>query len=249
MSAWVRLWLDMPTDPKWRAIARKSGQPITCVMAVFNMMLVNAGANADERGKLDGWEHDDVAAALDMEPEHVEAIFDAMQGKVLDGWQLTGWEKRQPLREDGGAAERKRAQRQRDRDAAADMSRNVTQCHAPDADADADADITPLPPSGGSKRASRKPTSPLPDNWQPNDFGADTDCQRIVAAWPAYERQRQLEKFAAHHTAKGSRMADWQAAWKTWVLNSTQFARPVNGANDVDFARIGVRRATGPPQH
>lgn len=111
---WVRLWSDMPTDPKWRVIAKRSGRPLAEVLAVFVHMLTNAGANATERGVLANWCHDDIAAALDMEAEHVAAIYDAMQGKTLDGASLTGWGKRQPKREDG-AAERAKAWRERNR--------------------------------------------------------------------------------------------------------------------------------------
>lgn len=95
MSGWVRLWHDMPTDPKWRTIARKSGQPISAVIAVFTMMMVNASANTEERGTIKGFEPDDVASALDIEPEDVAAILAAMQGKVIDGGRLSGWTKRQ----------------------------------------------------------------------------------------------------------------------------------------------------------
>lgn len=111
---WVRLWQDMPTDPKWRVVAKRSGRPLSEVLAVFVHMLTNAGANATERGVLERWCHDDIAAALDIEPEHVEAIYDAMQGKTLQGDALTGWEKRQPKREDG-SAERAKAWRERNR--------------------------------------------------------------------------------------------------------------------------------------
>ena len=75
----------MPTDPKWRTIARKSGQPLPCVIALFNLIMVNASANADERGTLRNWDSEDAAAALDMEPDDVSAIITAMQGKVLMG--------------------------------------------------------------------------------------------------------------------------------------------------------------------
>lgn len=109
---WVRLWHDMPTDPKWRVVAKRSGRPLTEVLAVFTLMLTNAGANATERGTLENWSDEDVAAALDMEAEHVTAIRDAMQGKTLDGEKLTGWKKRQPNREDG-SAERAKAWRER----------------------------------------------------------------------------------------------------------------------------------------
>ncbi|MBN6372926.1 phage replisome organizer, partial [Escherichia coli] len=33
-NAWLRLWHDMPNDPKWRTIARVSGQQIATGMAV-----------------------------------------------------------------------------------------------------------------------------------------------------------------------------------------------------------------------
>lgn len=135
MSSWVRLWHDMPTDPKWRVIARRSGQRVGDVIAVFNFLMVSASANADERGRTHGFECEDVAAALDLECADVEAIITAMTGKVLDdnGW-LTGWEKRQPKREDG-AADRARAWRN---------ERKRTQANAserPETDAETDADI------------------------------------------------------------------------------------------------------------
>lgn len=117
MTDWLRLWHDMPTDPKWRVIARKSGQPLACVIAVFNLVLVNASTNAANRGTLAGWDDEDAAAALDMDPEAVAAIMAAMQGKVIDGARLTGWERRQPKREDGTAAERKQAWKDRQAEA------------------------------------------------------------------------------------------------------------------------------------
>jgi hypothetical protein len=129
---WLRLWHEMPTDPKWRVIARKAQQPIALVIAVFNFVLVNASTNANERGRTHNLFADDIAAALDVEQASVEAVLAAMQGKVMTGDLLTGWEKRQPKREDS-SAERARAWRERKR----------TQTNAserPDADADADAD-------------------------------------------------------------------------------------------------------------
>lgn len=95
MTDWVRLWHDMPTDPKWRVISRKSGQRVGDVIAVFTLIMTNASNNADERGTLRNWDDEDAAAALDLDTEAVSAILAAMQGKVLDGARLTGWEKRQ----------------------------------------------------------------------------------------------------------------------------------------------------------
>jgi hypothetical protein len=98
MTDWLRLWHDMPTDPKWRVIARKSGQPLPCVIALYTLMLTTASA-ADDRGSIASLTDEDAAAALDMDEEDVAAIKAAMTGRVLDGDRLTGWERRQPKRE------------------------------------------------------------------------------------------------------------------------------------------------------
>lgn len=92
MSQWVRLWDDMPTDPKWRVVSRRAGRPLPEVLSVFVFMMTNAGA-ASQRGTLSEWDDEVVAAALDMKCEHVRAIRDAMQGKLLDGVLLKDWKR------------------------------------------------------------------------------------------------------------------------------------------------------------
>ncbi|MBX9659055.1 MAG: hypothetical protein K2X00_10845 [Nitrospiraceae bacterium] len=104
----------MPTDPKFRVIAKRADRPLSEVISVFVMMMTNASANATERGELDNWSDEDAAAALDLQVEHVATIREAMQGKTIDGNKLTGWEKRQPKRDDG-SAERAKAWRERNR--------------------------------------------------------------------------------------------------------------------------------------
>ncbi len=120
MSQWVRLWDDLPTDPKWRVIARKSGRAISEVIAVFNFMMINA-ADWKHRGELSAWEDEDIGAALDIDGDCVRLIREAMQGKVLDGAHLTGWEKRQTKCADE-STERVRAFRKR----CNDVKRNET---------------------------------------------------------------------------------------------------------------------------
>ena len=112
---WLRLWHDMPTDPKWRTIARASGQSISSVMAVYLHVLVCA-SNATERGRTQSLVCEDVASALDMNTEDVEHILEKMQGRVLDGDKVRGWEKRQPVRDDG-SAERAKAWREAQKEA------------------------------------------------------------------------------------------------------------------------------------
>jgi hypothetical protein len=109
--SWVRLWTDMPNDPKWRVISRHSKRPVSEVVSVFVYMLTDA-AQWEHRGSLGNWNDEDVGAALDIETEHVEAIRLAMQGRVLDGDNLLGWSKRQPAREDN-SAERAKAWREK----------------------------------------------------------------------------------------------------------------------------------------
>lgn len=137
---WLRLWHDMPNDPKWRTIARVSNQPIALVKAMYLHLLVDASRNVT-RGHVTVTK-EDIASALDVTDEQVEAIFDAMQGRVMDGDKLTGWEGRQPKREDVGnpetgaksAAQRKRDQRERikaeqENASSHDKSRVVTESH------------------------------------------------------------------------------------------------------------------------
>lgn len=141
-TAWLRLWHDMPTDPKFRVVARRAGRPLCEVLAVFVLMLTNASSNASARGKLQHWSDEDAAAALDMDADHVTAIREAMAGKTLDGEELTGWSKRQPQREDWTAPKRQKQWRERNA-----TSRNVTpekrkktQRNAPYKDTDTDTD-------------------------------------------------------------------------------------------------------------
>lgn len=130
-NAWLRLWHDMPNDPKWRTIARVSGQPIATVMAVYIHLLVSASRNVT-RGHVDVTV-EDLASALDVTEETIDLILQAMQGRTLDGDLVTGWEKRQVLKEDNGnisltaksPAERKRAQREREK-----QRRESGYCHA-----------------------------------------------------------------------------------------------------------------------
>lgn len=100
---WLRLYHDTITDPKWRVVANDSGQPEANVLAVWMHMMINA-SGASERGTLEGWNDRVVAAGLGIAADAVTAIRAAMQGLVLDGDRLTGWDKRQRQASDDAAA-------------------------------------------------------------------------------------------------------------------------------------------------
>lgn len=72
------------------------------------------------------------------------------------------------------------------------------------------------PPSGGAqKRATR-----LPPDFRP----ILTDAAKANAVKvPDYEGT--LQQFIDHHTAKGTTMKDWQAAFRTWLTNEVKWDR------------------------
>lgn len=101
-NTWLRLYHDMPNDPKWRTIAKAAKQTIPVVLAVY-VHLLTIASGAVERGVLVNVNSEDLASALDIDSEAVDAVLIAMQGRVLEGDKLSGWDKRQANREDGGA--------------------------------------------------------------------------------------------------------------------------------------------------
>lgn len=188
-NQWLRLWHDMPTDPKWRTIARHSKQQISLVQATYLHLLVAASRNVT-RGHADVTA-EDLASALDCDDEQIEAILAAMQGRVLDGMNLSGWDTRQPKREDAGdeqgsaksAAERKRAQREREKQRETESA--VTPSHAEsrevttdkDKDKEKEESNTPLNPHRG--RAGFEPLDLDLDGAQaPEDLPEPHQLQR-----------------------------------------------------------------------
>jgi hypothetical protein len=72
--------------------------------------------------------------------------------------------------------------------------------------------------------ASRK--SRIPDNFQPNESGAEK------ATRLGLDLGDELERFRNHHGAKGTVMVDWQLAFKTWLDRAPDFRRhPPNAPN------------------
>lgn len=106
-NIWLRLYHDMPNDPKWRTIARASKQTIPVVLSVYVHLLTIASAEA-ERGTVPNVNSEDLASALDIDSEAVDAVLVAMQGRVLEGDKLSGWDKRQTNREDSSTERVKR---------------------------------------------------------------------------------------------------------------------------------------------
>lgn len=185
MTSWCRLWHEMPTDPKWRTISRASGQPLVAVVAVYTFMLADASANATERGRTQA-NDEDIASAFDIDLATVSAIRQAMQGRVLDGDRLTGWESRQPKREDNSAD---RAKAWRDlhkpekipRKTPNATERNRTQANDTDTESDTDKKEKDLCPKPRKTRVSYQ--ADFEDFWKDYPTDANMSKSEAYAQW------------------------------------------------------------------
>ena len=197
-ESWVRLWAGMTTDPKWQTVARKSGQPRSLVIALFTHLMLEAN-DADERGSLADVDVEDVASALDCDEEAVVAILEAMEGRVIEDGFLSGWDRRQPVREDSGnpqtgalsSTERSRLHREKKRLETQCNARNddATRCNAPEAEADTEADIPPTPPARDGDFGMNldwQPSEHFPTLARQAGIPADQITPEVVAEFRSY---------------------------------------------------------------
>lgn len=242
-NPWFRVWSDMVNDPKWRTIARVSKQEISRVIAVALHMMTCA-SNAANRGHTEGWNDEDVATALDIETGDVTVIREAMQGRVLDGDYLTGWEKRQPKREreDDNSTERSRNSRQRQKGQEEAMQRHATPCNAND------NQETPREEESREDKEEK----------QKRSKAESATATRLLAHWglpaeyvefcqaerPDLDPIAVADRFRDYWVAKpgkDGRKADWFATWRNWVRNERPQpqarASPPRVPQDLDAAR------------
>lgn len=172
---WLRWYQGTAFDPKFRVVARKSGQRVGDVVAVWAFLLEQAGGAAD-RGHPGAVDFETIDEALGMDEGAARAIYAAMVDRDLvdaDG-RIMSWDKRQPKREreDPTAGERKRKERGRkgkgpDSPDDGPNGGGVTD-DAPPSHADGD-DVTPchatsrhVTPRGEERREEITPPSPPP---------------------------------------------------------------------------------------
>jgi hypothetical protein len=87
-----------------------------------------------------------------------------------------------------------------------------------ESESERESENPPVVPQGTKTR--------IPDDWEPLEFGRDTQSRRIVDGWDEQRLASEAEAFRAHHRTANSRYSDWQATWSTWVLNTEKFERP-----------------------
>ncbi|RZJ12189.1 MAG: hypothetical protein EOP39_04325 [Rubrivivax sp.] len=113
---WFRWHHGTVNDQKFPLIAKRAGASVAEVIAVWANLLERASAS-NERGNLETVpDFESMDCAMGMEDGRCARIFAAMQARdLVDGsLNLEAWARRQPKKEDEGAAERKRLQRERE---------------------------------------------------------------------------------------------------------------------------------------
>lgn len=160
---WFRWHVGTVTDIKWHVIATRAETSVANVLAVWTCLLEDA-AQAEQRGTVESWCGDDIAAYLGLDQPVVNRIWGAMQGKVLEGQRLTGWNKRQPKREDD-SAERMRKHRHNQKVTHCDAGlRTVTQCDSRVEESRVEEIKATTSADGGSEdKPPRTPKSLSPD--------------------------------------------------------------------------------------
>lgn len=136
----------------------------------------------------------------------------------------------------GKASAEKRQQNQRQNLTNVEQSFNHT---------DTDTDIEKEEGKPSSKKSPRR--CPLPEGWIPNERNIQ---HAISQQFSEREIKDEGRKFYDHHRAKGSTMLDWDAAWRTWIGNARQWAKPPNrsagGGTVTAFAAVAARNRSHP---
>lgn len=111
---WLRWYHGAVSDDKWPLIARKSGQTVAVVIAVWAALLECASQD-DDRGSIETFDPESIDALLQLDDGSTQAVIDALSNgkrpRIVDG-HIANWGKRQPVREDG-SAERAKEWRER----------------------------------------------------------------------------------------------------------------------------------------
>lgn len=73
-----------------------------------------------------------------------------------------------------------------------------------------------------AKASVARKRTPIPEDWEPRVAEIEFAAKHGLGP-EALERE--TAKFKAHHTAAGKTMANWSAAWRTWVLNAEEWRK------------------------
>lgn len=176
-----------------------------------------------------------VLATTEEQREAVRVVLEEFFEQTADGWkniradaEIEAMREKQQKQRDK-ANKRWHKQEQEPGNASAMPQHEVNDAVASKTDADAMPPTptpTPTPNTAKAVGASRrKPQVAMPDDFAPNETGTSLAVAKHI------DVEAELRKFRDYHAAKGSVMADWQAAWRTWVGNARPGTPGANIAN------------------
>jgi hypothetical protein len=70
------------------------------------------------------------------------------------------------------------------------------------------------------KKDTRAREGPMPEGWEPNPQHLEQAGKLGV------DCSAEADAFRDHHSSKGSRFVDWDAAFRTWLRNAAKFSQP-----------------------
>lgn len=99
-----------------------------------------------------------------------------------------------------------------------DLRERNTQVGAKKVEAADDPDDDPF-----SKPVKRRRSRTPPKGWAPPQLNGQ--CSAITGEWDTARWELEVERFTAFHANRHEGILDWDAAWRTWVLQSPRFER------------------------
>lgn len=121
---------------------------------------------------------------------------------------------------------------------------NIDNETAPDTDSEAKTESEKKEDSAPQADAPKRSVkTKLPDN-----FPGPVELLKAREAWNEIARadlkpSLEAQKFRDHHLSHASKMADWAAAWRTWIGNAPKFTRKENFTNKRGSHVEGVHAA------
>lgn len=249
---WWRCKHGAPNDPKWRVIATEAQSRPGDVWAVFTA-LCDRASQAEDRGSIEGYDPEEIAAGFGYDTDEVKRICNAMKRRGLfHETKLAGWERHQPQRERlDHSTDRVRAFRERQKSAtpADETPRNAVKRHETPREEESreDNNLPPSTPQGGGEALPRVEAFPTAtdlreatDHW--NTVAAELGLPQIERLTGKREkhlraRLRELEGlgpwFGVVNSIRGSPLLTGQKTkWKAsfdWVVNPSNFQKLIEG--------------------
>lgn len=243
---WYRAYHGMPYDPKLQVIAKRAGQPMAYVVAIWVCILDEASRH-DPRGVI-AIDPESVAVVQGIELEAVEDIMKAFhsKGMIDDNHKLTAWNKRQHTT----STERSKKSRSKKKTDAIDCNttqRDATQGNKTqrkntkkgtdtDRDTEEDKDLEKDKEKDKNKKKTREKKKGESEREKQKICGKDSDSilQQMLDIWNAEVQKRLTRSHRAILTPKRKELLtvrwieDFQQDIKAWryyceVISASDF--------------------------